>query len=156
MNCREKWPLDHSAQCMDRIRDADECVFCAIVQGHQPAAIVFEDDLTVAFLDITAVMNGHTLVIPKRHARDMWDISQEDARALMNTVHRMAGRIREILKPDGMTLFQANGEAGWQDVFHLHVHLVPRMDGDHLCRPWKADPVALDELTATRDRISLL
>ncbi|AWS43626.1 HIT family protein [Streptosporangium sp. 'caverna'] len=130
------------------------CVFCAIVQGRQPAAIVFEDDLTLAFLDITAVMDGHTLVIPKRHATDLWQITPEDAAAVINTVHGMARRIREVLKPEGLTLFQANGEAGWQDVFHLHVHLVPRLAGDHLCRPWKAEPVALSELAATRARLS--
>ncbi|WP_457034158.1 HIT family protein [Kitasatospora sp. P5_F3] len=133
-----------------------DCVFCAIVHGRHPAPILYEDDLTVAFLDITAVMDGHTLVIPKRHAADLWEIAPEDAAAVMSTVHRMARRIREVLAPDGLTLFQANREAGWQDVFHLHVHLVPRTTGDHLHRPWKADPVPLEQLAATRGRLSLL
>ncbi len=132
-----------------------ECVFCAIVQGRQPAAIIYEDDLTVAFLDITAVMEGHTLVIPKRHATDLWQITPEDAAAVMSTVHRMAGRIHDVLEPDGLTLFQANRDAGWQDVFHLHVHLVPRMAGDHLNRPWTAEPVHLEQLAATRARLSM-
>ncbi|MBW1598386.1 HIT family protein [Streptomyces sp. JJ38] len=132
------------------------CVFCAIVERTQPAPIVFEDELTVAFLDITAVMDGHTLVIPKRHATDLWDVAVEDAVAVMNTAHRMARRIREVLEPDGLTLFQANREAGWQDVFHLHLHVVPRLAGDHLHRPWTAEPVALSELEATRARLSLL
>ncbi|MDW4901643.1 HIT family protein [Streptomyces californicus] len=141
---------------MDDSPMSDDCVFCAIVQGSQPAAIVYEDDLTIAFLDITEVMEGHTLVIPKRHATDLWQITPEDAAAVMSTVHRMARRIHEVLEPDGLTLFQANREAGWQDVFHLHVHLVPRRAGDHLRRPWKAEPVPLERLTATRDRLSLL
>ncbi|MGV2915527.1 HIT family protein [Streptomyces alfalfae] len=132
------------------------CVFCAIVLGRQPAAVVHEDALTIAFLDITAVMDGHTLVIPKHHAADLWQISPEDAAAVMATAHRMAGRIRDVLAPDGLTLFQANRDAGWQDVFHLHVHLVPRTTGDHLQRPWKADPVPLEQLAATRARLSLL
>jgi histidine triad (HIT) family protein len=132
------------------------CVFCAIVDGRQAAAVVYEDDHTLAFLDITAVMDGHTLVIPKRHAVDIWDISPEDAAAVMRTAHRMARRIKEVLDPDGLTLFQANQAAGWQDVFHLHVHLVPRLTGDHLCRPWTAEPVPLDGLEATRTRLSLL
>ncbi|MBD0695421.1 HIT family protein [Streptomyces sp. CBMA123] len=138
----------------DHPRPAD-CVFCAIVQRRQPAAVVHEDELTIAFLDITAVMDGHTLVIPKRHAADLWEITAEDAAAVMATVHRMAARIRDVLAPDGLTLFQANREAGWQDVFHLHVHLVPRTAGDHLHRPWKAAPVPLERLSATRDRLSL-
>lgn len=134
----------------------EDCVFCAIVQGRQPAAVVHEDALTIAFLDITAVMDGHMLVIPKRHAADLWQITPEDAAAVMATTHRMAGRIRDVLAPDGLTLFQANRDAGWQDVFHLHVHLVPRTTGDHLQRPWKAGPVPLEKLAATRDRLSLL
>ncbi|MFJ9034775.1 HIT family protein [Streptomyces sp. NPDC102274] len=134
----------------------DECVFCAITQGRQPAAVVFEDALTMAFLDITAVTDGHTLVIPKRHAATLWEITAEDAAAVMKTVHRMAQRVRDVLEPDGLTLFQANREAGWQDIFHLHVHLVPRTTGDHLCRPWTANPVDLSELAATQKRLSLL
>lgn len=137
----------------DGPRSAD-CVFCAIVGGRLPAAVVHEDERTIAFLDITAVMDGHTLVIPKRHAADLWEITPEDAAAVMATVHLMAGRIRDVLAPDGLTLFQANRDAGWQDVFHLHVHLVPRAAGDHLHRPWKADPVPLERLAATRARLS--
>ncbi|MEO3755778.1 HIT domain-containing protein [Streptomyces sp. B6B3] len=131
-----------------------DCVFCAIVAGRQAAAVVFEDDLTMAFLDITAVMEGHTLVIPKSHATDLWDISQRDAVAVMRTVHLMARRIRDVLEPDGLTLFQANREAGWQDVFHLHVHLVPRMAADTLSRPWTAGPKPLSALRTTRDRLA--
>ncbi|MGW6913301.1 HIT family protein [Kitasatospora sp. NPDC054939] len=129
------------------------CVFCAIVGGRQPAAVVYEDELTVAFLDITAVKDGHTLVIPRRHAADLWEITAEDAAAVMATVHRMAARIRDVLAPDGLTLFQANRDAGWQDVFHLHVHLVPRTSGDHLHRPWQATPVPLEQLEPTRARL---
>jgi histidine triad (HIT) family protein len=132
----------------------DDCVFCAIVAGRHAAAVVFEDDLTMAFLDITVVTEGHTLVIPKPHAMDLWDISQQGAVAVMRTVHLMAQRIRDVLEPDGLTLFQANREAGWQDVFHLHVHLVPRTPDDPLSRPWMAGPKPLSTLRATRDRLA--
>ncbi|UNO43711.1 HIT domain-containing protein [Streptomyces sp. MST-110588] len=131
------------------------CDFCKIVAGRLAAAVLYEDDSTVAFLDITAVMGGHTLVIPKRHAADLWEIPQEDAAAVMRTVHRMAARIRDVLAPDGLTLFQANREAGWQDQFHLHVHLVPRRDGDHLTRPWTASPVDLESLREMRERLAV-
>ncbi|WP_243769451.1 HIT family protein [Streptomyces cyanogenus] len=130
-----------------------DCVFCDIVAGRLHSEILFEDERTVAFLDNTAVMEGHTLVIPKRHAADIWAISEDDATAVMRTVHHMAGVLQRVLEADGMTLFQANRPAGWQDVFHLHVHLVPRQDADHLHRPWhvgRADPVALAK---TRRRI---
>jgi histidine triad (HIT) family protein len=134
---------------------SSSCVFCAIVRHQEPAAIVFEDASTMAFLDVTAVTNGHTLVIPKRHAGDLWEIREADAVAVMCTVHRMARRIREVLAPEGLTLFQANGEAGWQDVFHLHVHLVPRSVSDSLNRPWHKAPVPLGDLEATRGLLRL-
>ncbi|MFF0001159.1 HIT family protein [Streptomyces avermitilis] len=123
-----------------------ECVFCDIVSSRLHAEILFEDESTVAFLDNTAVMEGHTLVIPKRHAADIWEISQDDAAAVMRTAHTMAALLDRVFAPDGMTLFQANRPAGWQDVFHLHLHLVPRKGSDHLNRPWhvgRADPVIL-------------
>lgn len=129
------------------------CVFCAIVQRQTPAAVVYEDDLTMAFLDITAVTTGHTLVIPKQHSDDLWQIPEADATAVMRTVRRMAHRIRETLNPDGLTLFQANRAAGWQDVFHLHIHLVPRTKDDHLHRPWSATPVPLESLKPTQSRL---
>ncbi|MET7294968.1 HIT domain-containing protein [Streptomyces griseoloalbus] len=134
-------------------RTAPECVFCDIVAGRLHAEILFEDERTVAFLDNTAVMEGHTLVIPRRHAADIWAVSEEDAAAVMRTVHRMARVLRDVLEPDGMTLFQANRPAGWQDVFHLHVHLVPRRDSDHLHRPWHVDRADPASLARTRRRI---
>ncbi|MEU8433935.1 HIT domain-containing protein [Streptomyces sp. NPDC029216] len=132
---------------------ARPCEFCDIVSGRLHAEILYEDDATVAFLDNTAVMEGHTLVIPRRHATDVWDIPEDDAAAVMRTAHRMAGVLREVFAPEGMTLFQANRSAGWQDVFHLHVHLVPRREADHLHRPWQATRADDAVLAATRRRI---
>ncbi|SDZ00677.1 histidine triad (HIT) family protein [Amycolatopsis xylanica] len=127
------------------------CVFCEIAAGREGAGrVLFEDEHTIAFLDHTAVMPGHTLVVPRIHAADLWEISAGDAAAVMRTVHLMAARIRDVLRPDGLTLFQANRSAGWQDVFHLHVHLVPRSADDHLARPWVAAPKSDAELAAVR------
>ena len=131
------------------------CPFCDIVSGRLNAAVLYEDASTLAFLDITAVAEGHTLVIPKQHADDLWSISESDASAVMRTVHRLADRLRLILAPEGLTLFQANRSAGWQDVFHLHVHLVPRWTDDQLRRPWAASPRPLLELEPVRKRLSL-
>jgi histidine triad (HIT) family protein len=130
-----------------------DCPFCGIVAGRRPAAVLFEDDKTMAFLDITAVTYGHTLVIPRHHSSDIWEISEEDAVAVMRTARRMALRLFDVLAPEGLTLFQANRPAGWQDVFHFHVHLVPRAAGDHLHRPWTAEPVGLASLEVIRARL---
>jgi len=134
---------------------ATACPFCAIVSGSLDAAILYEDEDTLAFLDITAVAEGHTLVIPKRHADDLWQITESQAAAVMRTVHRLAARLRTQLHPDGLTLFQANRPSGWQDVFHLHVHLVPRWTGDQLHRPWVASPKPLAKLEQIRLRLAM-
>jgi histidine triad (HIT) family protein len=114
--------------------------------------------VTLAFLDNTAVMEGHTLVIPKRHAADLLEIDVSEAAAMMRTAHRMALWINEVFGPDGVTLFQANREAGWQDVFHIHLHVVPRLTGDHLHRPWtaqvRADPRRLAAVRARMEQRS--
>ena len=98
-------------------------------------------------------MPGHTLVLPRRHATDIWDIRRADAGRLMEAVHDVAALLEERLSPDGMTLFQANRPAGWQTVFHIHVHLVPRHRGDSLTPAWKPRPATEAELDATLSRI---
>jgi histidine triad (HIT) family protein len=133
-----------------------DCVFCDIAAGRAGATrLLYEDDRTVAFLDHTAVTEGHTLVIPKQHAADLWEITEDDAAAVMRTAHKMARRIREILNPAGLTLFQANRPAGWQDVFHLHVHVVPRYPDDQLTRPWVASVKPAGTLRAARQKLAL-
>jgi histidine triad (HIT) family protein len=124
------------------------CVFCAIVRGTAPSHVVHEDAQTLAVLDINPAADGHTLVVPKQHADDLFDIDAESAAAVMRTVKLVADRTAERLAPDGLTLFQANRAAGWQDVFHLHVHVVPRWDGDGLVRPWQPVPAPGDHLAA--------
>lgn len=115
----------------------DSCIFCAIAAHQQPAEIVYEDERTMAFLDINPANPGHTLVIPKRHAATLFEIDEEDAAAVMRTAVRVARAIRAALAPDGLNLVQSNGRAGGQEIFHLHVHVIPRWVGDglRLARP---------------------
>ncbi len=115
----------------------DSCIFCAIAAHQQPAEIVYEDEWTMAFLDINPANPGHTLVIPKRHAATLFEIDEEDAAAVMRTAVRVARAIRAALAPDGLNLVQSNGRAGGQEIFHLHVHVIPRWVGDglRLARP---------------------
>jgi histidine triad (HIT) family protein len=110
-----------------------------------------ESNRATAFLDINPASRGHTLVIPRSHASDIWALTDEDADEVWRLTRRVANRLREVLEPEGLTLFQANGRAGWQDVFHVHIHLVPRWTGDGLIKPWEGtpgDPSALDRLAA--------
>lgn len=94
----------------------------------------------MAILDINPAGEGHTLVIPKSHAIDIWALRDEDADDVWHLTRRAAHRLKEVLEPEGLTLFQANRHAGWQDVFHFHIHLVPRWEGDGLTRPWEVTP----------------
>jgi histidine triad (HIT) family protein len=132
---------------------AADCVFCGIVAGTVAAHTVDEDDLTVAFLDINPAAEGHTLVVPKRHVDDLLGADEDTAAAVMRTATRVARLLDERLAPDGLTLFQANRSAGWQDVFHLHLHLVPRWAGDRLVRPWTSSPGRARDLAATAARL---
>ena len=131
----------------------ENCLFCGIVGGTVPAYVVHEDDMTVAFLDINPATEGHTLVVPKMHADDLLDADADSAAAVMRGARAVALLLDRQLSPDGMTLFQANRAAGWQDVFHLHVHVVPRWDGDGLTRPWSPRPAAPEDLEAVVQRL---
>jgi histidine triad (HIT) family protein len=113
------------------------CVFCAIIGGQAPAEVVFEDEETLAFMDINPANPGHTLVIPKRHVRNIYELGEETAAAVMKTVVSVARAIKRALHPDGMNLVQSNERAGGQEIFHFHIHVIPRWYGDglRLARP---------------------
>jgi histidine triad (HIT) family protein len=126
-------------------------VFCAIAAGAEAAQVVMESDRAIAFLDINPAGEGHTLVIPRRHVTDIWELDGEGADDVWRLTIRVAHRLREVLQPDGLTLVQANGAAGWQHLFHFHTHLVPRWRDDRLTRPWSmvpGDPRHLEDLGA--------
>lgn len=130
-----------------------DCLFCKIANGEIPSNIVYEDDLTVAFLDINPVNPGHTLVIPKKHSRNIFDIEPEDAEAVMLATLKVANAIKSSLKADGMNLFQCNEPAAAQEVFHFHLHLIPRFDDDSISLPWRPQPTTPDELKKTAGKI---
>jgi histidine triad (HIT) family protein len=126
----------------------NDCIFCAIVAGEAPSLPVGESDGALAFLDVNPATRGHTLVVPKLHAEDIWSLSVEDGAATWSLVQETATNLRARLQPDGLTLFQANRHSGWQDVFHFHVHVVPRWEGDGLVRPWESAAIEHEELEA--------
>ena len=108
-----------------------------------------DSGLAIAFLDINPAADGHTLIAPKEHAEDIFALEEEVGADVWLLAVAVARRLDDVLRPDGMTLFQANRKAGWQDVFHFHIHIVPRWNGDGLVRPWRAtpgDPARLDDI----------
>ncbi|MDY6777099.1 MAG: HIT family protein [Candidatus Nanohaloarchaea archaeon] len=108
----------------------DDCIFCQIINDKIEANTVHEDDQTQAFLDLNPVSHGHTLIIPKTHAEELRDLDQEYTGALFNTARKIAAAIDDQLGPAGINLLQSNGEAAGQEIRHVHVHVIPRYDGD--------------------------
>lgn len=134
-----------------------QCIFCRLVAGEIPASTVYEDDQTIAFLDIGQVNPGHVLVAIKRHAATLFDLTPDEAAAAMRTAQRIAHAIRDTFDPPGLSLFQANGVEGNQTVFHFHIHVLPRHgdDGIELSWPRKDPPRATLEDYAARLRATL-
>jgi len=108
------------------------CIFCAIAAKRAPASIVYESDEAMAFLDIQPVVEGHTLVIPKKHCRNIFDLDDESGKAVMRASRIVARALRETFNADGLTILQSNERAGGQDIFHYHAHLAPRFYNDGL------------------------
>jgi histidine triad (HIT) family protein len=126
----------------------EDCIFCKILAGELPAQTVQEDDHTVAFLDINPWTRGHAVVIPRRHARDLLEIGDEDLAHVAAAARRLARRMQDTLGCAGVNLLNSCGQAAWQTIFHFHMHVIPRYEGDPLelpTRPTQADP---DELAA--------
>ncbi len=123
-----------------------DCIFCSIVEGTAPSWRVYEDHVAVAFLDIGQATLGHTLVVPRKHTADIWALTGDEAAAVMRSVHRVAGQLRGTLRPLGLNVIQSNGAAAWQEVFHYHVHLVPRYENDGLVPPWRSTKPSQEEL----------
>ncbi len=115
--------------------DDTSCSFCRIIDWTEPAHIVYEDANTVAFLDREPAAEGHTLVVPRVHARTLLDIDPANAGELMTSATCVARLIQRVLNPDGLTMLQTNEPAGWQSAFHVHLHLIPRWNGDGLVLP---------------------
>jgi histidine triad (HIT) family protein len=123
------------------------CTFCQILAGSLPSWQVYEDEHAVAFLDKRHATPGHTLVVPRRHAADIWELSEDEAQAVMRAVHRVARLLRERLDLRGLNVTQSNGAAAWQEVFHYHVHLIPRYGDDDFRPPWRSTAPSQQQLS---------
>lgn len=132
-----------------------DCIFCRIVAGELAATIVDQDERTVTIMDINPATHGHALVIPRAHAADLLSIDADDLAAVMGTAQRLAARAKERLKADGITLINSCGAAAWQTVFHFHLHVIPRYDGDPLRLPWVPAPGDPADIAAAAAAIGL-
>ena len=132
--------------------DAD-CIFCKIIAGEIPCFKLFENDETLAFMDINPANEGHALVIPKEHAADVHAVSDAAITATVTTAKKIAAAVDITLNPDGLNLLQCNGPAAAQSVFHFHMHVLPRREGDELKLNWGIKPGDMDAIGALAERI---
>ena len=128
-------------------------MFCKIVKKQLPASIVYEDQAVIAFLDIRPLTMGHTLVIPKTHYVDILDIPEETLTQVHLVTKKVSIPIKEATRADGISIIQQNGRAAGQDIFHLHIHVVPRFEGQKLPRFGELKEVERAKLDEMAERI---
>lgn len=131
----------------------DDCIFCKIIRGEIPAIKVYEDDVSLAFMDINPIAPGHCLVIPKHHAQNIFVTPPAASAAAMATVSRVAAAVDKAIAPEGMNIVQANGPGAKQSVFHIHFHIIPRRADDGLTMNWEMVPGDMTEITALAEKI---
>jgi len=131
----------------------DPCVFCRIAQGMEPSFPVYENKHVLAFLDNNPFTQGHTLVIPKRHYINMFDIDEDALNEVMEVVHLLVKRYEKNMGMSGVDILNLNGVDGQQTVYHFHVHLIPRFAGDNLV-PWiNSIPRVKSDLKSMQNRL---
>lgn len=133
-----------------------DCVFCKLRDGQIPSMKIFEDDMTIAFMDINPINSGHCLIITKAHAANLYEAELTDLQAAIATAQRVAVAIRDGLKPEGLNMLQANGPAAFQSVLHFHLHLIPRWNNDGKGFDWKLVPGNREQIIKVGERLRAL
>lgn len=124
----------------------NDCIFCRIIAGQIPSTRLYDDDEVVAFMDIGQVNPGHVLVAPKKHAANLFELEEAQAAVVAKVCARIARALKAAFGPEGLSVYQANGKAAGQTVFHYHVHLVPRHEGDGMALTWPVKNPPRDKL----------
>ncbi|MCX8151010.1 MAG: HIT family protein [Candidatus Bathyarchaeota archaeon] len=132
---------------------SNNCIFCQIVQKKLPSSNVYEDDKVLAFMDIRPVNEGHTLVIPKQHYEGILDIPEELNAYVNKIVKRIAVAVQKATHADGLSIIQQNGKAANQDIFHLHVHIIPKFEGRNTPRFRDLSEVRREQLDQITSKI---
>lgn len=115
---------------MNEPMESATCIFCAIIGGRAPAHRVYEDDRILIFMDLFPAHEGHTLIVPKRHGENLFEVEAEDLDAIIRASVALGAALNRVFSPDGIAVMQLNGEAAGQTVFHYHMHLIPRLTGE--------------------------
>ena len=126
------------------------CIFCEIVNRKSPASVVLDDERTLAFIDLRQANPGHVLVVPKMHINDVRDLDADTGSALMQSVSRVTRAVGQAFPNNGISLWHSIGEAAFQEVPHLHIHVHPRLDNDGILRVYESLPENVDFPTRER------
>lgn len=134
----------------------EECIFCKIIKGDIPCFKVYEDERVLAFEDINPISKGHTLIIPKRHAENLWEIPEEDLMAIHKASRKIANAIKKVLNPVGLACLQLNGKGAGQVIMHYHLHLIPRGSNEPELpiSKWELKPGNQDEIKKIAEEIA--
>ena len=130
----------------------NECIFCKIARGEIPVIKVYEDENTLAFLDISPITKGHALIIPKKHVENMYTLDETTRNELFATTQKIAIAIKKGVEADGVNIGMNNEQAAGQAVFHAHVHIIPRHNNDGL-RSWPGGTYATGQAETIARRI---
>ena len=130
-----------------------DCLFCKIIAKQIPAEIVFEDERTIAFLDINPVNPGHTLIVHKHHHTDLFDTPEEDMKDLIVTAKRVASAVLATMRADGVNIGMNNKAAAGQSVFHAHLHVIPRRSDDGF-HHWHGTKQTPEQLNDAREKVA--
>ncbi len=133
----------------------DDCVFCKIVSGEIPSRKIYEDEDVIVIMDLAPTSKGHSLIIPKEHCTNIYDIKEETAAKVIKVAKKLATKMTEVLGCDGFNLLQNNGETAGQTMFHFHMHLIPRYkDADNDMLKFTSVKLTDEEMDAIRDQIA--
>lgn len=130
----------------------NDCIYCKIIAGELPSQKVYEDDIVVAFLDINPVNHGHTLVVPKEHFANLYETPDKILCHMMEVIKKLSITIKSAMGADGINLEMNNDPIAGQVIFHTHIHIVPRLEGDGL-KHWPGTPYGEGEWEATAEKI---
>lgn len=124
----------------------NKCIFCEIASGNIPSATLYEDEDFRVIFDLGPATHGHALILPKKHAADIFELDEDSVAKVFVLAKKMAEKMTKVLGCDGFNILQNNGEVAGQTMFHFHVHLIPRYKDDSLQLAWKTGSVTDDEL----------
>ena len=130
-----------------------DCIFCKIANGEIPSSTIYEDADFRVILDLGPATKGHALLLPKKHYANLFELDDEVAGKVLKTAKKVAGQMKDALHADGFNLVQNNGEAAGQTVFHFHMHLIPRYEGDRAGIHWTPQEITDTYMEDTRKEI---